>query len=128
MQHFRYTAKKRKIQLTRGTKKLTSRRKKLDRFRKSTRNNSLTSDRAVKDFSENLLMAMLGIEFLKMKFDSNADDRISKLIEDSSYHVEAMLVVQEEIVKPRLVGDANLDALTDILRTVNQNLIEATKF
>ena len=105
-----------------------SRRKKLDRFRKSTRNNSLTSDRAVKDFSENLLMAMLGIEFLKMKFDSNADDRISKLIEDSSYHVEAMLVVQEEIVKPRLVGDANLDALTDILRTVNQNLIEATKF
>lgn len=128
MQHFRYTAKKRKIQLTRGTKKLMSRRKKLDRFRKSTRNNSLTSDRAVKDFSENLLMAMLGIEFLKMKFDSNADDRISKLIEDSSYHVEAMLVVQEEIVKPRLVGDANLDALTDILRTVNQNLIEATKF
>lgn len=105
-----------------------SRRKKLDRFRKSTRNNSLTSDRAVKDFSENLLMAMLGIEFLKMKFDSNADDRISKLIEDSSYHVEAMLVVQEEIVKPRLVGDANLDALTDTLRTVNQNLIEATKF
>lgn len=105
-----------------------SRRKKLDRFRKSTRNNSLTSDRAVKDFSENLLMTMLGIEFLKMKFDSNADDRISKLIEDSSYHVEAMLVVQEEIVKPRLVGDANLDALTDTLRTVNQNLIEATKF
>lgn len=105
-----------------------SRRKKLDRFRKSTRNNSLTSDRAVKDFSENLLMAMLGIEFLKMKFDSNADDRISKLIEDSSYHVEAMLVVQEEMVKPRLVGDANLDALTDTLRTVNQNLIEATKF
>lgn len=105
-----------------------SRRKKLDRFRKSTRNNSLTSDRAVKDFSENLLMAMLGIEFLKMKFDSNADDRISKLIEDSSYHVEAMLVVQEEIVKPRSVGDANLDALTDTLRIVNQNLIEATKF
>lgn len=105
-----------------------SRRKKLDRFRKSTRNNSLTSDRAVKDFSENLLMTMLGIEFLKMKFDSNADDRISKLIEDSSYHVEAMLVVQEEIVKLRLVGDANLDALTDTLRTVNQNLIEATKF
>lgn len=105
-----------------------SRRKKLDRFRKSTRNNSLTSDRAVRDFSENLLMAMLGIEFLKMKFDSNADDRISKLIEDSSYHVEAMLVVQEEMVKPRLVGDANLDALTDTLRTVNQNLIEATKF
>lgn len=105
-----------------------SRRKKLDRFRKSTRNNSLTSDRAVKDFSENLLMAMLRIEFLKMKFDSNADDRISKLIEDSSYHVEAMLVVQEEMVKPRLVGDANLDALTDTLRTVNQNLIEATKF
>ena len=105
-----------------------SRRKKLDRFRKSTHNNSLTSDRAVKDFSENLLMAMLGIEFLKMKFDSNADDRISKLIEDSSYHVEAMLVVQEEMVKPRLVGDANLDALTDTLRTVNQNLIEATKF
>lgn len=33
-----------------------SRRKKLDRFRKSTRNNSLTSDRAVKDFSEDLLM------------------------------------------------------------------------
>lgn len=105
-----------------------SRRKKLDRFRKSTRNNSLTSDRAVKDFSENLLMAMLGIEFLKMKFDSNADDRISKLIEDSSYHVEAMLVVQEEMVKPRLVGDANLDALTDTLLIVNQNLIEATKF
>ena len=105
-----------------------SRRKKLDRFRKSTRNNSLTSDRAVKDFSENLFMAMLGIEFLKMKFDSNADDRISKLIEDSRYHVEAMLVVQEEIVKPRSVGDANLDALTDTLRIVNQNLIEATKF
>lgn len=63
-----------------------------------------------------------------MKFDSNADDRISKLIEDSSYHVEAMLVVQEEMVKPRLVGDANLDALTDTLRIVNQKLIEATKF
>lgn len=105
-----------------------SKRKKLNRFRKSTRNNSLTSDRAVKDFAENLLMTMLGIEFLKMKFESNADDRISKLIEDSSYHVEAMLVVQEEMVKPRLVGDANLDALTDILRTVNQNLIDATKF
>lgn len=71
---------------------------------------------------------MLGIEFLEMKFDSNADDRISKLIEDSSYHVEAMLVVQEEMVKPKLVGDANLDALTDTLRTVNQNLIEAMKF
>ena len=105
-----------------------SKRKKLNRFRKSTRNNSLTSDRAVKDFAENLLMAMLGIEFLKMKFDSDADDRISKLIEDSSYHVEAMLVVQEEMVKPRLVGDANLDALTDTLRAVNQNLIDAMQF
>lgn len=105
-----------------------SKRKKPNRFRKSIQAKCLTSDRAVKDFAENLLMAMLGIDFLKMKFDSNADDRISKLIEDSSYHVEAMLVVQEEMVKPRLVGDANLDALTDTLRAVNQNLIDAMKF
>lgn len=105
-----------------------SKRKKPNRSRRSIYANSLTSDRAIEDFSKNLLMSMLGIEFLKMKFESNADDRISKLIEDSSYHVEAMLEVQEEMVKPRLISDANLDALTSILQIINQNLIEATKF
>lgn len=106
-----------------------SKRKKPNRSRRSIHANSLTSDRAVKDFSENLLVAMIGIEFVKMKFNSNSNsnERITKLLEDSIYHVEAMLVVQEEMVKPRLVSDANLDALTSTLKTVNQNLIDAMR-
>lgn len=90
--------------------------------RRSMRTNGLTSDRAIKDFSDNLTAAMLRILFIRTKYDPITDERIAKLLEDSIYHVESMLVVREELVKPRLISDANLDAMTFVLRIVNQNL------
>lgn len=90
--------------------------------RRSMRTNGLTSDRAIKDFSDNLTAAMLRILFIRTKYDPITDERIAKLLEDSIYHVESMLVVREELVKPRLISDANLDAMTLVLRIVNQNL------
>lgn len=99
-----------------------SKHKKPNRARRSTHTNSPTSDRAIKDFSDNLTAAMLRILFIQAKYDPIADERIAKLLEDSIYHVESMLVVREELVKPRLISDANLDAMTYILKIVNQDL------
>lgn len=90
--------------------------------RRSTHTNGPTSDCAIKDFSDNLTAAMLRILFVRAKYDLITDERITKLLEDSIYHVESMLVVREELVKPRLISDANLDAMTSVLRIVNQNL------
>lgn len=99
-----------------------SKHKKPNRSRRSTRTNGLTSDRAIKDFSDNLTAAMLRILFVRAKYDPITDERIANLLEDSIYHVESMLVVREELVKPRLISDTNLDAMTLVLKIVNQNL------
>lgn len=99
-----------------------SKHKKPNRARRSTRTSITTSDRAIKDFLDNLTAAMLRILFIQTKYDPITDERIVKLLEDSIYHVESMLVVREELVKPRLISDANLDAMTSVLRIVNQNL------
>lgn len=99
-----------------------SKHKKPNRARRSMHTSSPTSDRAIKDFSDNLTAAMLRILFIQTKCDPITDERIVKLLEDSIYHVESMIVVREELVKPRLISDANLDAMTFVLRIVNQNL------
>lgn len=100
--------------------------KKLNKNRRSSDSSKPTSDRAIKDFSDNLLSAMIRILAIEMRFDYGIEDEsIIKLLENSRYQVETMLVVQEELVKTRLISDANLDAFTDILRTVNQNLADA---
>lgn len=99
--------------------------KKLNKNRKSSDSLKPTSDQAIKEFSDNLLSAMIRILALEMRFDSGIEDEsIIKLLEDSRYQVETALIIQEEMVKPRLISDANLEAFTNILRNVNQNLAE----